>query len=298
MPEKEIWLVSGASGLLGHSLIRHLQKAGRQVIGVCNAHDLSIPGSQIVRCDLLEDGTPAQLVETYRPDVVVHAAALTNVDRCEADEAAAFALHARVAGAFAEAAKQWGARFVLLSTDQLWAGDQVLVDETTPPAPINVYAKTKLAGEQAALSLGQDALVIRTNFFGPGPAWRQSFSDWIEHQLRSGEGVDGFQDVFFTPIALDLLCPLLIALADAHQSGVWHLAGGERISKYDFATALARHLGLSDALVRPARVADANLRARRPTEMSLETKKAAAWFGQPMPTVHESLATLPRTVHP
>lgn len=290
-PNSETWLITGASGLLGQALARHLVGTGARVCALALRHDVPVSGVETRMIDLADTEALTRIVQEARPAYVVHAAGLTDVDACERDEARALAVHAGVCHTLAHSAPD--ARLIYISTDHLWDGTRPMVGEDEPPRPLNAYARTKLAGEHSALESAPGALVIRTNFFGPGCAWRQSFSDWILDRLASGTPIPAFDDVFFTPIAYNLLCPLLLSLVHGGQSGVWHLAGGERLSKLQFALRLAQKFGYPPELIRSGSVNEAGLAAPRPRDMSLSTAKAAAYFGRPLPSIEESFATLP-----
>jgi dTDP-4-dehydrorhamnose reductase len=286
------WLVTGASGLLGHDLVRRLLDAGFEVVAVRNEHPIGLSGAHEIAADLERDGSLAELVERFRPGVAVHAAGLTNVDACEKEEKKAFRLHALAAGELARSTRKVGGVPVLISTDHLWAGTDSLVDETMPVDPVNAYARTKAAGEDLFLDAAPGGLIVRTNFFGIGRPWRRSFSDWIEDCLRQGNKVHAFRDVFFTPIALDLLTASLCELVAVNARGVLHVAGGERISKFEFARRLAIARALQVEHVLPGSIEDASLTAPRPRDMSLSTKKVAALLGRAMPDLDASLGTL------
>ena len=292
MRRSETWLVIGASGLLGHGLCQDLLAAGVSVSAIRHSHGLQLPGAVELEADLTAPGTPRRLLGSTRAETVVYAAGLTNVDACERDEALAQRLHADVPAALAEICGSEGRRFVAISTDHLWEGTQPLVSEDTPLAPVNAYARTKAAGEAAVREAMPEALILRTNFFGAGRPWRKSLSDWMLEELRAGRPMTGFVDAHFTPIAVPLLSRTIRNAVTADLGGLYHAAGGERVSKYDFAVRLADWAGLPRGLVRPGRLGEARLLARRPLDMSLSTAKLAAALGLAAPSLDQSLAAV------
>lgn len=254
--------------------------------------------------DLLDADAVNRIVEETGARYVVHAAGNTDVDDCEAHPDAAERLHVVATGIVAAAAQQAGSGFACISTDHLWDGTRPFVDEETPVAPMNSYARTKHQGELAARAAHEKALVLRTNFFGHGRPWRPSFSDWIESGLGQGKTLTMFDDVFFTPISLELLCPIIAEMATRGAAGIYHAAGSERISKYAFGVRLAEILGRDVDGIVPSSVEDASLKAPRPKDMSLATGKIEGFLGRPMPTCSESLeahaaaaAALPADLH-
>jgi dTDP-4-dehydrorhamnose reductase len=197
----------------------------------------------------------------------------------------------------ARAAKNCNAQFVSISTDHLWDGRDLLTNENKPPQPLNAYARTKYLGEVKALGANSNSLIIRTNFFGPGRPWRSSFSDWIINSLQSKQSITTFTDSHFTPIGLSHLCPLLHQLVERSASGIFNLAGRERISKFDFSIRLAVFLGLDRNLIQPGTVEDANLVAQRPKDMSLSVDKIEKFLNLKMPNLDESFASLLQKPH-
>lgn len=242
--------------------------------------------------DFVESDDWRRRLRDEAPDVVVNCTGLTNVDQCEREPDRAALLNTVVARRLAEASSAAGARFIQISTDHLWNGTQPMTPETVSPAPINAYARTKADGEAAVQDADPNALIVRTNFFGPSLPWRLSFNDWLQSELTQGNRVTAFSDVFFTPVASDLLSDMIIDLNHRAATGIFHLAGSDRISKAEFALRYAKRAGLDDSLIERGSIRDVDLYAPRPSDMSLDCSKAARILGHPMPSLDESLDAL------
>jgi dTDP-4-dehydrorhamnose reductase len=279
------WLVFGASGMLGAALSARLAARGQDVVGVVNQHPLDLPGVPELRVDVKAIGQVLEICREVKPQVIVNAAALTNVDYCEDHHAEAALLNGDLAGWVARGATEVGAKMVHISTDQLWDGGASLIDEAVMPTPINMYGETKYRGERLVHREAADALIVRTNFFGPGRPWRPSFSDWVRQALSAGKGITGFADCYFTPIDLGTLCDWVIACVDQDIAGVLHIAGDERISKYDFILRLADVFELDRSLVTKGLMADVPLMANRPKDMSLDCTKVQKLLRRTLPDV-------------
>lgn len=286
------WLVVGGSGLLGYALCRDLESRGADVVATVNEHPIGLPRVREVPWALTCSGSPRELISNHKPDVVLYAAGLTNVDQCEANSSLADFLHAEVPAAMASASEQAGAAFVYISTDHLWDGTHPMVEEDEPLQPLNAYARSKGKGEMAVRSASSSSLILRTNFFGMGRPWRQSLSDWILQGLRSGKRVNAFSDSYFTPIAIPLLCGTIVDMVDHGFCGTYHACGAERLSKYQFALDLADWCGVIGADIRASSLAEAGLLAPRPADMSLGTAKISKALGRPMPDVWQSFAAV------
>lgn len=292
MSPRESWLVTGAAGRLGHELCRHLMASGRRVVAFSHERPIDIVGLSSQTVDLLDRASVERAITEADCRYVVHTAGLTDVDGCESQPAKARQIHVDATRFVATVARSCGAAFVQISTDHLWNGLRQFVDEEAPPQPMNVYAHTKFEGELAALAAHDGALIIRTNFFGRGRPWRPSFSDWIESSLRQGRRLTMFRDVFFTPIAMRLLCPAIVEMAARGATGVFHVAGRERLSKYEFAVRFTERFGFDRGRIEPVSIVDFGLKAPRPKDMSLATDKAARFIGRAMPDCGESLDAL------
>ncbi|MFD2206866.1 SDR family oxidoreductase [Kiloniella antarctica] len=278
------WLISGASGLLGHALCRHLRDNGSRVIGLKNSHAIDLKGIETIEVDLVQSLENLEaIICNVSPDVVVHAAGLTSVDGCESHENIASILHADVSASMARAALKCSAKMVYISTDHLWRGQDAFVTEQQKPEPVNAYARTKLAGELQTLAVNPNNLVVRTNFFGKGLAWRQSFSDWVLTALSSGQEITAFTDAYFTPISLYYLSSYLEKMVEGDACDVYNVAGSERVSKFDFAVRIAKVSSLDESLIKAGQLSDANLKALRPLDMSLSVEKVEQFLGQKMP---------------
>jgi dTDP-4-dehydrorhamnose reductase len=284
----ERWLVTGASGLLGSALCGHLLGAGCGVVAVRH-RDPAPDGADEAVLDLAEPFDAVGLLRRSGATHVIHAAALTDVDRCETDEVTARRLHVDAARALADAARRRGAPFVSISTDQLWADLSAPATEEIPPAPLNAYGRTKAAGERAVLDAHPGALVVRTNFFGAGTPRRRSASDRIVDTLAAGGRYRGFADVWITPIGLPLLVPSLRALTDHGAAGIVHLGGADGVSKLEFARRIAAHLGYAVESVEQGSVGTAALAAPRPTGMLLDSTRAERLLGRRMPSLAASI---------
>lgn len=183
-----------------------------------------------------------------------------------------------------------GIAFVHISTDAVFDGQRGNYSEDDVPAPVNVYAETKLEGEGAVLDAFPEALVIRTNFIGASPSGSSGLADWMVSKLESGEGVPGFTDVTFAPLLTNELARIILATIESNLHGLYHAAARDACTKYDFARLLCVALGFDPNLVEPASVANATLAARRPLNTSLSSSRLETALRRRMPTVDNAVA--------
>ena len=282
-------VVTGASGLLGASVLRSAVKLGWETVGFCHQHVIRDPTIQVASLDLTDDSATRRLLFDLRPDAIVHCAAATNVDWCEDNPKQAEAINVQASAVLAEIASALNARFVYVSTDSVFDGKRGNYVETDEAAPLNVYARSKLAGERETLRRNKAAIVVRVSIYGWNAQNKDSLAEWVLRRLEGGKHVPGFTDVFFTPILVNDLVPVLFAMLQHELSGLYHVAGSERISKFEFARRVATAFGFDPARVTPCQVKDMRLRAARPLDVSLNTEKVRIALGRSMPDVDSGL---------
>jgi dTDP-4-dehydrorhamnose reductase len=282
-------VVTGASGLLGASLMRSAVELGWETLGLCHQHVIRDPAIQIASVDLTDDSATRKLLFDLRPDAIVHCAAATGVDWCEDNPQQAEAINVQASATLAEIASNLHARFLYVSTDAIFGGNKGDYVETDEPAPLNVYARTKLAGEREVLRRHPAAIVARVNIYGWNAQHKESLAEWVLRRLEEGRDVPGFMDVFFTPILVNDLVPVLFAMLQHELAGVYHVAGSERISKFEFARGVATAFGFDPARVTACQVQDMNLRAARPLDISLNTGKIKLALDRSMPDIGSGL---------
>lgn len=281
-------LVTGASGLLGINLA--LRESTRwDVTGISNSHRLTSVPFKVISADLSADGTIQPLIETNRPDVVIHCAAMANIDDCEKSPEKAALINSVVPGRLAEVCSKRGIKLVHISTDAVFDGIVGNYLETDTPHPLSVYARTKLDGEKAVLDVFPQAVVARVNFYGWSLTGKRSLAEFFYNNLSAGIPVNGFTDVEFCPLFVNHLVDLLMNLAKSLHSGVFHVVSPVALSKYEFGCRIAEVFGLDDRLIKPVSVLDGGLTARRSPRLTLNTDKLKEALQIVLPGVEEGI---------
>jgi dTDP-4-dehydrorhamnose reductase len=283
-------LVTGAGGLLGANLVADLVRHGRNVTGTSARWLPTFDGAGLVFCDLAAPGAAEDLITECRPISIIHCAALTNVDGCEADPESTWRINVEMPQQLAALAVEHGAQFVHISTDSVFDGKSQSYAEEDAVQPLNTYAWSKLEAEIAVQEAFPGALVLRTNFYGWNMQRKTSLAEWILNRLESGAGVPGFDDVTFCPILVNDLGDLILDMLDRKLTGLFHVGASEACTKYQFALRLAEVFGADRSLVQRASVDTAGLGAPRPKNTSLKVDRLARALGRRTPTVYEGLA--------
>jgi dTDP-4-dehydrorhamnose reductase len=282
-------LVTGASGLLGASLVSLAHEEGREVVGLYHRHPVHIDGVKLLAVDLADQVETCRIFRELKPSSVVHCAAATDVDWCEEHPDEARRVNVTVPAAIAGISSRSDVRLLYISTDSVFDGECGNYAEADTPAPVNEYAKTKLQGEREVLRQNPTASIARVNLYGWNAQNKDSLAEWVLKQLTLGSLVPGFSDVVFCPILANDLAGVMLALLDQDRAGLYHVVGSEPVSKYEFARRVASTFGFDPEQVVPTRMADARLKARRPRDTSLNTEKICAALGRSMPDVEAGL---------
>jgi dTDP-4-dehydrorhamnose reductase len=271
-PRRRI-LVTGASGLLGGRVVEVL--AGRHDV-IAMRHRAAVPpGVAVVEADLLAAGSLERALESARPEVVVHSAALADADRCEAEPDRARRSNVDASAALARLCRARGVRIIALSTDLVLAGDRAWTAEDVSAAPVLVYGRTKLDGEEAILAEAADAAVLRVALvLGRGFGPRTTASEGIASALAAGRGLHLLTDQYRTPIDADSVADAVHRLLERPLSGRLNLGGAERLSRYELGRRVARVLGLPTHGIEAVSGDALASRAPRPADTSLDSSRA------------------------
>jgi dTDP-4-dehydrorhamnose reductase len=295
-------LVTGANGLVGSRLVARLAAAGERVVAVGRGERrFGAPAAEAaagsrgasesdsdsrveyVELDLAQPASLRALIETVRPSAVLHAAAMTDVDACEADPRGAWMLNVRAVEAAALGCSSVGARLIALSTDYVFDGASGSYSEDDVPNPRGVYARTKRMGEEAALVLAPDCAVARVAVIYSGrPGAKRTFAVGVAESLLAGKPVKAFHDQIVSPTLADNAAELVIAVLGSGERGIFHCAGATAVSRVEFCRALARKLGADERLVVPVALAELKLPAPRPLRCGLRVDKIRRLGGAPL----------------
>jgi len=267
-------LVTGASGLLGSKIVEIAVTRGCEVYSAYNEHHPLL--GKPVKLDITDQVSVRRVINELKPEVIIHAAAMTNVDKCELEKDLALKINYEGTANIARATKSVGAFLIYISTDYVFKGDKGFYKECDVTDPINFYGYSKLKGEEAVKEILDEYCIARTSvLYGSKPArGKVNFVLWLIDKLRKGESVKIVSDQFISPTFNTNLAEMLLEVADRKLTGIYHLAGASRVSRLDLAFELAEVFNLNKSLVHPAKMGDMNWVAKRPRDSSLDVSKA------------------------
>ncbi len=282
------FVVTGASGLLGLNLSLQIS-VNDEVLGIANTSPLNGLPFEIQIMDLVTDNFEEDVLENYKPETVIHCAAIANLEECEKNPELAYHTNAVVPGEIALQCMKRGVKFVHISTDAVFDGKSGNYSEDDPTNPLSVYAKTKRAGEENVQNENPDAIIARVNFFGWSLSGTRSLGEFFFNNLISKNPINGFIDVNFCPLYVYHLSDLLLDMVKADLSGIYHVISSDHMTKYEFGCAIADQFGLDQSLINPISVTKSNLMAERSLNLTLSTKKLSTDLKRSIPTTLDGI---------
>lgn len=283
-------LVVGASGLVGTNLVEAARET-YEVFGTYWRSRVDFEGVEELQLDVRDYQQVSALVKAVSPDVVVHASALMDVDRCERDKVAADELN-RLGTRHVVRAAGREALVVYMSTDYVFDGRKGgPYVETDPTGPVNVYGQTKLEGEEEVRERAGQFLVVR-----PAQIWgenrmtgKPTFVQKVAAGLRGGRALELLDDQVQSPTFAPELAKDILALVRAGERGVFHTAGPTPATRLEFGRAVAEAYGLDGDALHGVHLADAGMGAPRPPSVPLSRAKVEQATGRAAPSLRDSL---------
>ena len=267
-------LITGASGLYGSKLA---ELATTKNYTVWSGYNRDQPAcGNPIQFDVSDKNQLEKVFKKVNPEVVVHAAALTDVDKCEINKELAWRINVEGTRNIAEAIKASRASFVYISTDYVFNGETGHYKETDRPDPINYYGFTKLKAEELVKDLIDKYFIGRTSvIYGSTPAaGKVNFALWLLNKLKRKEQAKIVTDQWNSPTLNTNLAEMTLEVMERKITGIFHLSGAARISRYDFARQIAEAFNLNSNLIIPTTSAEFSWIAKRPKDSSLDSAKA------------------------
>jgi len=267
-------LLTGASGLVGAEVARQAADAGHTIIGLTGKWRGTVPGATELHAANLSDPIQAAYwVRRAQPDAVINAAAISEPLACEADAVMSQAMNVALPAGLAEACHAHRARFIHISSEQVFDGNAAPYSIRSAPCPINLYGRQKVESEQRVLEANASSATVRAPLLlGNSLSGRRSVHEKLL-ELWSGGGVARlYMDEFRQVCTAENLAAALLELAEKRElAGVYHWAGSELGSRYTLAQKIAKHFGIAESQVAAVTRADTPaISAKRPANLALD----------------------------
>lgn len=277
-------LLTGANGFLGYYLTRQLLEAGHTVVatgkGACRLPFGGQPSFHYHELDFTDALEANRLITETRPEVIVHAGAMTKPDDCELDPEQAMLVNCAGTRIMLEAAAASGAFFVFISTDFIFDGEEGMYDEEAEGDPVNYYGVTKLEAEQWVRAWKGDWAIVRTVLvYGKPYDSRGNLLTFVSGKLEAGETIRIFDDQVRTPTYVEDLAAGIKAVIEKKATGIWHISGADIRTPYQIAVEVAELRGLDASRIIKVTEAEFEQPAKRPLRTGFNIEKAKRLLG-------------------
>ena len=272
-------LVTGAFGQLGTSLCEVLSNksilATGRIITTTEKY-------RSVELDITNQKNVEELIHNYKPDIIIHLAAMTDVDGCEKDPEIAFDVNVR---ATENLLKNFRGKFIYISTDYVFDGEEGPYSEDDKVNPVSVYGKTKLYGENLIQESDIDWVILRSNIiFSYNDRTKASFVNWVVDSLKRKQIITVVNDQWNNPTWTNDLANVISMIIKKNISGLYHYGGGDFLNRLEFAKMIASAFSLDRELIQPITTPELNWLAQRPLKSGLYTNKIELDLGiEPFP---------------
>jgi len=266
-------LITGSGGFLGWNLCRTASE-NFNVTGIIRNNKINLDNVSTVYCDLTDQHSLLNIFNTAKPDIVIHAAAASDPNFCQQHQIESEVINVDTSVFLADLCGKKRIKLIFISTDLVFDGTRGNYRESSDANPLNIYGQQKLRAENEILLKNPDATICRMPLmFGDTPEGSKRFLQlWIE-QLRDKKMLNLFNDEFRTPVSATDASEGILHCSD-NNSGIIHLGGKERISRYEMGCIIAELTGVSKNLITSCSQDDIKMAAPRPKDVSLDSTKA------------------------
>lgn len=270
-------LITGISGMLGKAVYECLSKLENVVLhGVSRQETYSIPEVKMFYGDL----SSPDFVKTFSDisfESVIHCSAEVNVNLCETNRNLAYNSNVKATSNVFSLMKS--TKFIYISTDAVFDGEEGNYLETSDTSPLNYYAETKILGENEVKNFVDNYYILRTNIYGFNDPMKNSLFEWGYSELINKKSINGFSNMFFNPMYVGQLAKLIERIViDEIEFGTYNVGVADKISKYDFLSMIASNFSLSSDTLACVEFDQNKVVAKRALNTTLDISKIQSVF--------------------
>ena len=289
-------LILGSNGMLGQKLTTYFMfKRDIQLLCSSFEDESLFPKVNYLKTDISSSRDVKKMISEFCPDVVINAAAYTNVDGCESEKELSWKINVTGVENLVKYVKGCRSHLIHISSDYIFDGTEGPYDETDLPNPISYYGKTKLAGENAIIAGNIEYSIIRTNvLYGPTEFGRSDFVKWVVTSIRKNDRIRIVHDQINNPTYIDDLVSSIVNVIDSKKKGIYNIGGSELLSRLAFTYKIADYFNLDKSLISEIATAELNQPAPRPLKSGLVNLKAVTELGYKPHSIEETLFLMKR----
>jgi dTDP-4-dehydrorhamnose reductase len=288
-------LVTGSNGLLGQKLIEKLSKTDNLEVIATARGENRLPFAEnykFVSLDITKEEEVKTVVDTEKPDLIIHTAAMTNVDQCETEKDACWDLNVKAVEYLVEASKKHNSFFVHLSTDFIFDGKAGPYDEKAEANPLSFYGWSKYAAEKLVINSDLKWAIARTVLVY-GIAHDMSRTNiilWVKNSLEQGKSINVVNDQWRTPTLAEDLADGCILIAEKEAEGIVNISGKDLLNPFQMANMTADYFNLDKSLITEVDGTKFTQPAKRPAKTGFILDKPMAVLGYNPKTFQEGIA--------
>jgi len=277
-------LITGANGFLGYYLAEQLIAKKISVIatgrGECRLPFTHHVNFQYLSMDFTDPFSIHDVFENIKPDVVIHAGAMSKPDECETDQMLAYLVNVEGTVQLLINSADLKSFFIFVSTDFVFDGERGMYNEDDIPNPVNYYGRTKLEAEEAVKEYEFDWAIVRTVLvYGKNHSGHNNILKIVKEKLEKGEVYSVVDDQLRTPTYVEDLAKGIVSIIEKKATGIFHLSGKDILTPYQMATKTAEYLGLKSSLIKKVTAANFTQPAKRPPRTGFIIDKARKELG-------------------
>jgi dTDP-4-dehydrorhamnose reductase len=279
-------LITGSNGLLGQNLIKMLiETTAYEIVatgkGKSRSPFVRSEEYNYFSLDITDGIAVNDLIPLHKPDIIIHAAAMTQPDPCELNEVECWNINVTATRFLVSAAKSIKARFIYISTDFVFDETEGPYKETDTPNPVNYYGSSKLAAEKAVMESSIQWTIVRTVLVYGNILIgnRSNIISWVKENLENNKPIKVVSDQWRTPTYVEDLANGILLVVKKNAAGIYHISGEEGMSPYDMAIAVADYLHLDKSLMTKVNADTFTQPAQRPLKTGFIIDKAKKELG-------------------
>jgi len=287
-------VITGANGLLGQKLVNlYCNKKEYDVIALARGHNrnLNTKGYKYIALDLTDFDKVATIINEVKPEIIINAAAMTNVDECEDNREACDTINVRLVQELVRLCEAHNSYLLHISTDFIFDGKNGPYKEDDAPNPLNYYGASKLKSEQVIEQSTLKYAILRTILvYGMVDNMNKgNLVLWLKASIEQKKEVTIIDDQFRMPTFVDDLAVACLAAVDKKRHGVFNVSSCELLSIYEIALEVARVFSLDQSFIKRISTEELNQKAKRPAVTGFDLTKSHKMLVLPLVSFAERL---------
>ena len=287
----KVFFITGGTGLLGYNWIKEI-KDNFDIYISENKKKIKFNSKKKYTKSLFNKSALKKFLIKNKINIFIHCAALSNVELCQKYSLKCIKINTKLTLLLCKICKDLNIKFIFISSDHLFKGNKSYYTENDKTFPLNNYALSKVIAEKKIIKINKKALIIRTNFYGKDSLFKKSFSSKIINNLRLNRKINLFENVFFTPILINVLIHSVHKLIDLNKSGIFNISSTQRLSKFQFGIKIAKKLNLNQKNINKIKIENLPHLVKRPKDMSLSNKKIIKYLPKSYFDINHNLNSL------